>query len=123
MNDLHALEKALNDTILAGKALDALDQFYADDVEMQENLEPACKGKAQNREREIGFFGTIETFHGVSLHASAVAATGPGTGTTFSEWTFEYTFKGGPRVAMTEVARRTWRDGKVVHERFYYHRG
>jgi hypothetical protein len=32
----------------------------------------------------------------------------------------DVSFKGGNRVQMRQVAVRTWKDGKVVHERFYY---
>jgi hypothetical protein len=31
--------------------------------------------------------------------------------------------KGAGRMQLNEVARRQWKDGKVVHERFYYQRG
>jgi len=32
-------------------------------------------------------------------------------------------FKGGTRVNMRQAARRLCKDGKVVHERFYYSKG
>jgi hypothetical protein len=33
---------------------------------------------------------------------------------------FVATHKGGQRSKLNEVAVRRWKDGKVVHERFYY---
>ena len=39
---------------------------------------------------------------------------------SFSEWIFDVTFKDGTRMRNEQVAARRWKDGKVVHERFYY---
>ena len=40
--------------------------------------------------------------------------------TGFSEWEYDVTFKGAPRTIMSQVDVRRWKDGKVIHERFYY---
>jgi hypothetical protein len=117
MSNLEALEKELNDLILAGKGMEAFEKFYADDVSMQENLEAPCVGKDANRTREQQFAGMIEQFHDTVLRAYAI-----GDGVTFSEWTYEFTMKNGARMLLNEVARRQWANGKVVHERFYYQR-
>jgi len=39
---------------------------------------------------------------------------------SFTQWWWDVTFKGGHRVEMNQVAVRRWRDGKVIHERFFY---
>ncbi len=111
---LSECEQEINALILAGKAFDGFEKYYADNVTMQENTEPPTVGKDANREREQAFLGSIEEFHGAELHSWAV-----GDNVTMSEWTFDITM-GGKRFAMVQVARRQWRDGKVVHERFYY---
>lgn len=118
MNDVERLETELNQRILAGRGMEAFEELYADDVTMQENLEAPCVGKDANRKRELEFFASIETFHGATLHSQAV-----GEGVSFSEWTYDFTTKQGARVQLNEVARRRWKDGKVVHERFYYQPG
>ncbi len=109
------LNDELNQMIMRGEALDAFERFYADDVVMQENLEEPTVGKDANRIREQEFFGSIEAFHGAELLSTAA-----GDDVSFAEMSFDITFKGGQRTKMTEVAVRRWRDGKVVHERFYY---
>ena len=114
MADLKALEKEINDAILSGKAMEAFEKLYADDVVMQENTQEPTRGKDANRQREQAFFAAVEAFHGAKLGHSAV-----GDGVSFSEWEFDLTFKGGQRMQMNQVAVRRWRDGKVVHERFY----
>ena len=116
-DDLRALEDDLNQMILSGQALEAFDKHYADDVVMQENNEPPRTGKEVNRKFEQEFFASIKEFHGARLGAVAV-----GDGVTFSEWTFDMTFQDGTRVANPQVTRRRWKDGKVVHERFYYNK-
>ncbi len=117
--DIKALDDKLNQAILGGKAMEAFEELYADDVVMQENTEPAVTGKDSNRQREIEFFNSIEAFHGATLLAGAVG----GEGVTFGEWEYDVTFKGAGRVTMSQVAVRRWKDGKVASERFYYNKG
>ena len=115
MSEISNLENELNQMILGGQALDAFEKFYADDIVMQENDQPPREGKAANREFEEQFFSSIKEFHGATL--GDVAVTGD---VSFSEWTFDVTFQDGNRVANPQVTRRKWKDGKVVHERFYH---
>jgi len=111
------LNKQLDDMILAGKALEAFEKFYADDVVMCENFdkEKEWAGKAVNLKREQEFFGSIAEFHGGSVGKTASEGD-----VSFSEWFMECTFKNGMRVKMNQVAVRQWKNGKIVHERFYY---
>lgn len=112
------LDAELNQTVLAGRILDAFDRFYADNVVMQENNTPATVGKAANREREIKFVDSIEQFHSAAILNTAVQGN-----TSFSEWVMDVTFKGGVRVKLEQVAVRTWKNGLITHERFYYNAG
>lgn len=113
--NVHAIDTRINELILSGKAIDAFDEFYADDVVMQENSDAPFVGKALNRKRELEFFGSIEEFFGATLLASAVNGD-----TTFSQWSWDLSLKGMGRIEMNQVAVRTFKDGKVAHERFYY---
>jgi type IV secretory pathway ATPase VirB11/archaellum biosynthesis ATPase len=114
-SNLPALDHKVNEAILAGKAMDAFDELYADDVVMQDNSDEPWVGKKLNREREIKFFGSIETLHELKLVSNAV-----GDNISFSEWIFDVTFKGGTRVKMEQAAVRRWKNDKIVHERFYH---
>ena len=113
--DLKALDDELNRMILSGQALEALHKFYDEDCAMQENNDAPCRGKAANLEREKEFFATVEQFHGAK-----VLAQGIGEDVTFSEWENDVTLKGMPRMTMNQVAERRWKDGKIVHERFFH---
>jgi len=112
-----ALDRALNEAILSGKALEAFEQYYADDVVMQENSDEPRVGKELNRKFEVEFFSSLAEFHDGKLLSSAVNGD-----VTFGEWYMDITFKGGHRVKATQVAVRRWKDGKIAAERFYYHK-
>ena len=117
-DDLAALEAELNALLLAGRPMDAFERFYAEDIVMQENSDPPVVGKQRNRAREQAFFGAIASFERIELLGSAA-----GDGVTYSEWIYEILLRDGRRLTMNEVAARRWRDGQVIHERFYYDPG
>ncbi|MEP7364578.1 MAG: SnoaL-like domain-containing protein [Acidobacteriota bacterium] len=120
MPNVKQLDDQLNAMILGGKALggkamEGFEQFYADDVVMQENDQAPTVGKAANRDREIAFFSSLEAFHGGALKAGAA-----GDDVSLGEWEFDVTFKGASRSMMRQASVRRWKDGKIVHEKFYY---
>ncbi len=118
MANIAELNKKLDDAVLAGKALEAFDELYADNVVMQENSDEPFVGKEFNRNREIEFFNSIQ-----ELHSAAVLSSGSNGDTSFSEWALDVTFKNGFRYKLNQVAVRRWNNGKVVNERFYYNKG
>ena len=107
--------RELNQMVLAGKALEAFDQFYADEVVMQENAAAPVSGKAANRAREVEFFSSITDFRGAQ-----VLSVGCSDDKTYVEWTFDYTHKDWGVRKYQQVAVQTWKNGKIIHERFYY---
>jgi ketosteroid isomerase-like protein len=114
-HSVESLDRKLNEAILSGKALEAFDEYYADDVTMQENNGEPFAGKAVNREREVKFFSTVAQLHEIKLLASAVNGN-----VSFGEWLYDITFKDGNRYSLEQVAVRRWKNGKVAAERFYY---
>lgn len=114
-HDVAALDQLLNNRVLAGDILGAFEEYYADDVVMQENSTEPFVGKAVNREREEKFVSSVEQVHSGSVVAHAVNGD-----ITFSQWEMDITFKGGHRAKLEQVAVRRWAGGKVVHERFFY---
>jgi ketosteroid isomerase-like protein len=115
MDDLNALDRDLNQLITQGKAMDGFEKYYADDVVMQENTDEPRRGKAACREAEIQFFSSVDKVNRLELAHSAV-----GDGVSFSQWEMDFVFKNGERRQTTQVARRRWKNGKIVDERFYY---
>lgn len=117
MATIRELEDKLNQAILSGKAMEAFEELYADDVTMQENSEPPRVGKAACRDYEYKFFEMLETFHGATCTNVAVEGD-----VSYSEWWNDLTLKGMPRLAYTQITQRRWKDGKVIAERFFYTR-
>ncbi len=115
--DITALDQELNQMVLTGKALEGFEKFYADDVVMQENSEEPRVGKELNRKFEQEFFASIASWNEGKLAASAVNGD-----TSFSEWYMDVTFKNGYNYKASQVAVRKWKDGKIVHERFFYNK-
>jgi ketosteroid isomerase-like protein len=117
-SDIAGLDAQLNQMILTGRAMEAFEQLYADDVVMQENSEAPRVGKDVNRKAEEEFFAGVAEWHDGKLVASAINGD-----TSFSEWYMEISFKNGMRVKSSQVAVRKWKNGKVAHERFFYNKG
>jgi ketosteroid isomerase-like protein len=116
--DNTALDKRLNEMVLTGKAMQAFEELYADDVVMQENNDEPRVGKAANRKAEEDFFASVAEWHDGRVEGSAINGD-----TSYSQWFMDITFKNGFRAKMAQVAVRKWKDGKVVHERFFYNKG
>jgi hypothetical protein len=115
MSNIDELNKKLDKALFTGRAMEAFEELYDDDVVMQENTEAEHRGKDVNRKREQEFFATVEEFHG-----GQVLASGHGGDVSFSEYDMDVTLKGVGRIKMVQVAVRRWKNGKIVNERFYH---
>ena len=118
MSNISTFDADLNAKILTGKAMEGFERYYAEDVVMQENSDAPYVGKDLNRKRETDFFSSIAEYHGGKLEASAVNGD-----TSFGQWWMDVTFKNGHRANLNQVAVRKWKDGKILHERFFYNKG
>ena len=98
----------------ANRILDAIDEFYADDVSMQDNLNAPVVGKAANRERERAFFG------GITVHQHRALSVAVDGDQAVIHWLFEFTGGDGKRYRIDQLAHQSWKDGRIVRERFYY---
>lgn len=106
--------RQLVERVEGGDPIGAMEAFYADDVEMRENLQPPTVGKAANLERERAFFG------GITLHGHRAAAIIVDGERSAINWILEFTGGDGVRYRMNQVALQEWRDGMIVRERFVY---
>jgi ketosteroid isomerase-like protein len=108
-------EAKLNEMILQGNALEAFEEFYAEDVVMQDQDMGPWEGKDTNREREEDFFGKVTELHAIELGESAV-----GDDVTFSIWHYHYEHEEWGEADYEQVAVRHWNDdGLIEKERFY----
>lgn len=107
--------EVLNNRILNGDILGVFEDMYHDDVVMVENEGDPRVGKAANREYEKNFVENLQEFHGAEIKNVAV-----GDDVSMVEWFMDMTFKDGSRVQRNQVAVQTWKDGKVIQEKFFY---
>jgi hypothetical protein len=115
MNDIKKMVDDLNNLILQGKAMEAFEKYYADNVEMQENNYPPTIGKDANRKRELEFFGGITEFRGAKIHDVAV-----GENVSMVVSSMDYSHKEYGDRNYTQVAVQHWNNGKIIKERFFY---
>jgi len=112
------LQQRLNDLfgyIRQGKIVEAMSEFYDKDTVMQENANPPTKGLGTNIEREKQFMSGVKEWKGFTVTTSGV-----GDNVTFYESTSDFVTTGGVPVHLEQVSVAKWKNGKIVHERFYY---
>jgi len=97
-----------------GRMLDAITTYYDENVAMQENVSPPIVGFATNYEREAAFYGSLAA---LKFTLASVVVEGD---RAVINWVFDYTTSNGQRYRMDEIAVQTWRNGKIVHERYIY---
>jgi ketosteroid isomerase-like protein len=115
------VQQRLNDLInhvRQGKIIEAMNEFYDKDTVMQDNANPPTKGLAANIEREKEFVSGVKEWKGFNVTASGV-----GDNTTFYECTMDFIATNGQPFHMEQVSVAKWKNGKIVHERFYYDTG
>ncbi len=113
-----ALQERLEDLfsyIREGRILDAINEFYAEDVVMQENAETPTVGRDANLEREKQFLNTVKEWKRFD-----VTAKGVGDNATFYETIMNWVTTDGTPVHVEQVVASKWKDGKITYERFYH---
>ena len=101
--------------IREGRILDAINEFYAEDVIMQENTQPPFVGRDTNLEREKQFLSTVKEWKRFD-----VTAKGVGENVTFYETVMDWVTTDGTPVHVEQVVVAKWQNGKITHERFYH---
>lgn len=115
---LHQRLQGLLDHIRSGKVIEAMNEFYDPETVMQDNANPPTKGLAANIEREKQFLSGVKEWKGFDVKVSAA-----GDHVTFYECTMDFIATNGQPVHMEQVSVAKWKNGKIVHERFYYDTG
>jgi hypothetical protein len=108
----------LLDFVRNGRIMDAMNEFYAVDVVMEEPAYGRTVGLAANLEREQKFVESVKEFK--NFEVNRVAA---GDDVSFYENVMDWVDVNGTEIHVEQVVVAQWRDGKIAHERFYYDRG
>jgi hypothetical protein len=98
-----------------GRILDAMREFYAEEVVMEEPLYGTTTGLEANLAREEQFVSAVKEIRNFAVSRMAV-----GEDTAFYENVMDWLGVDGNEYHIEQVSVQTWKDGKIVHERFYY---
>jgi ketosteroid isomerase-like protein len=104
--------------IREGRIMDAMNEFYHDDVVMEEPAYGKTNGLQANLEREQKFVDSVAEFK--SFETPTVLA---GENSSSYENMMEWKATDGQEIRVEQVVVQQWRDGKIIHERFYYSMG
>jgi ketosteroid isomerase-like protein len=113
-----ALKPAVEDLIakvVGGKALEAFDRYYADDVTMQENEQPPRVGKAACRAFGADFLSKIKAVRTYVCDGYVISGN-----KAFIVYRIDADHADWGTMKMSEVAIQEWSNGKVVREKFVY---
>ncbi|MGI9544697.1 MAG: SnoaL-like domain-containing protein [Cyclobacteriaceae bacterium] len=105
----------LNDLVLQGKALEAFEKYYHDDVVMQENEKPPTVGKMANRALIKKFKASVTEFRSAKPLKVAI-----GQSISMVEWQYDYSHKDYGEVNYIQLSVQEWENGKILKENFYY---
>lgn len=108
--DVHASVRALVTGVSAGRILEVLDAYYAEDVVIVDNFGTERIGLAALREQEARFLGEVE-LHAVAAEEVLV----DGDRVTIS-WVYDVTPAGGSRGRTRCIVIQTWGEGRVRRE-------
>ena len=106
----------LNNRILQGDILGAFDEYYHDDVTMTDAGQEPRVGKPANREFEEMFVNGLTEFRGAKIYGSGVDEE---NNKSYTEWHFDYSHSSFGDQKYDQVAVQTWKDGKIIDEKFY----
>lgn len=104
----------LNQAIGRGEILPAMEEFYDDNVIMTEPYH-TTKGKAANIERETVFLAGVKEWTNFQVLATAID-----NDTSLSEQVMDWTTTDGKKMHVEQIAVAKWKNGRIIHERFYY---
>ncbi|MGB0911099.1 MAG: hypothetical protein ACPGYT_12120 [Nitrospirales bacterium] len=101
--------------IREGRILDAMSEFYAEGVVMQENSLSPTVGREANLEREKQFLSTVKDWKRFDVIAKSV-----GEDVTFYETVMDWTTTDGTAVHVEQVVVAKWLNNKIINERYYH---
>jgi hypothetical protein len=116
MKNLSEQVQKLNEMITSGKHAEAIEIFYAEDTQMQENEEEPRRGRDFCVAHERKNLAKVKSVTSKLLNQ----AIDNQQDIVFSEWQFEFTYPNEQVFRLTEVSVQHWVNGLVQKEKFYY---
>ncbi len=100
-----------------GKSMEALEKFYHEDVKVVEATGECREGKAAQKAGIEQWYSMVKERHDGGV--ASITADEDNNVTMVESWV-DITMQNGMRMKMEEVGVQRWKDGKIIHERFYY---
>ncbi len=91
------------------------DRYYDENVVVQENMQPPRVGRALSIERQKLMNANVQEIHNFKIGAVLVDGD-----RSMVEMHIDATTKDGYRLHLEEVGLQTWKDGRIIHERYFY---
>ena len=117
MSSIKENVEQLNQMILQGDILNAFEQFYSEEIRMQDNELPERIGKAECRLFEEAFVNNLTDFRGAKVKNVMISED---AGVSVVEWDFDYTHKEWGDRIYSQISVQKWKDGQIVNEKFLY---
>jgi hypothetical protein len=114
MPDKKVLDEFIS-TVVSGKHDLAVEQFYAEDAALQENLGEIRRGRENHAARERGFLKQFK-----EIRTTCVPPVFVNGDHVVIRWVFEFVREDGARMRIEELAHQRWDGNKMAEERFYY---
>jgi sulfate adenylyltransferase subunit 1 len=114
--DFSAAVTDFQNLISAGKTLEAIEKYYADNVQLQENSDAPRVGKTLALAHEKGNMERVKYFK-INIKSSVLDET---QGLVMGEMHIDFETLKGVKIEMNEAFVQRWENGKIVFERFYY---
>ncbi|CAN5653227.1 hypothetical protein BH10BAC3_BH10BAC3_10150 [soil metagenome] len=100
-----------------GEIAQAQEKYFADDVQTQEGNGPVISGKA-NAQAALSAFQAANNVTGfIAYEVGNVAVNG---NHSFYNVALVLQVNGKNEVRIEQVVATTWKDGKIIHERYYH---
>ncbi|MEM6800132.1 MAG: SnoaL-like domain-containing protein [Bacteroidota bacterium] len=100
-----------------GQGLEAFEKHYHAEVVAVEADGSTREGKDKNREALKGWYASVKEHHGGGFHS--ITANEAEAVTMVESWA-DVSFHNGGRMKLEEVCVQRWKDGQIIHERYYY---
>ncbi|AFY42405.1 nuclear transport factor 2 family protein [Nostoc sp. PCC 7107] len=91
------------------------EEFYDENVVVQENLQPPRVGRALSIERQKQMNANVKEVHDFKIGAVLVDGD-----RSVIQMRIEVTTVDGYRILIEELGLQTWKDGKIIHEQYFY---
>lgn len=102
---------------------ESYERFYDEHVIVQENLQPPRVGRALSIERQKRMNANVQELHEFKIGVVLVDGftdSHPLDGHSVVEMHLEITTVDGYRIRIEELGLQTWKDGRIVQERYFY---